>query len=155
VPEAIAQCAQEVPAVRAVGRYPITYSKTQLPRGTPDTTRNRLAVTAVNTAADIVDRWFQSAATYGSGLRGGTWTYAGYPKVEFSLDDVRLVGDLPMTGWITWNATNGNLRCALTFPSTSGFRRVDATWNTIGSGAQASVTISGASGSFNLELLAP
>ncbi len=155
IPEAIAQCAQNVPAVRAVGRYPITYSKTQLPPGTPDTTRNRLAVTAVNTAADIVDRWFQSAENFGSGLRGGTWTYAGYPKVEFTLDDVRLVSDLPMTGWITWNATNGNLRCALTFPSTSGFRRINATWNTIDSGAQASVTISGASGSFNLELLAP
>ena len=155
IPEAIAQCAQNVPAVRAVGRYPITYTKTQLPLGTPDTTRNRLAMTAVNTAADIVDRWFQSGEDYGSGLRGGIWSYSGYPKVEFDLEGVKLVGDLPMTGWITWNATNGNLRCALTFPTTSGVRRVDATWNTINSDAQARVTISGASGSFNIELLAP
>ena len=155
IPEAIAQCAQDVPAVRAVGRYPVTYVKTQLPPGTPDTTRNRLAVTAVNTAADIVDRWFQSGEDYGSGLRGGIWSYSGYPKVEFDLEGVKLVGDLPMTGWITWNATNGNLHCALSFPTTSGVRRVDATWNTINSDAQARVTISGASGSFNLELLAP
>jgi len=154
IPEAIAQCASEVPTVRTVGRYPVTHAKTQLPFGTPATTRNRLAMTAINTAADIVDRWFQSSQDYGSGLRGGTWSFSGYPRVEFSLEDVKLVADLPVTGWISWNTTNGNLRCALTFPATSGLRRVDATWNTITAGAQASVTISGASGSFNLELLA-
>jgi hypothetical protein len=112
-------------------------------------------MTAINTAADIVDRWFQSGADYGSGLRGGTWSYTGYPRIEFNLDGVKLVGDLPMSGWITWNTANGNLRCALTFPAKSGVRRVDATWNTINSDAQASVAISGISGSFNLDLLAP
>jgi hypothetical protein len=112
-------------------------------------------MTAINTAADIVDRWFQSSEDYGSGLRGGTWSYTGYPKVEFALEGVKLVADLPVTGWISWNTTNGNLRCALIFRATSGLRRVDATWNTIDAGAQASVTISGASGSFDLELLAP
>ncbi len=155
IPEAIVQCAKDVPTVRTVGRYPVTYAQTQLPPGTPNTTRNRLAMTAINTAADIVDRWFQSSEDYGSGLRGGTWSYTGYPKVEFALEGVKLVADLPVTGWISWNTTNGNLRCALTFPATSGLRRVDATWNTIIAGAQASVAISGASGSFNLELLAP
>jgi hypothetical protein len=112
-------------------------------------------MTAINTAADIVDRWFQSSENYGSGLRGGTWSYSGYPKVEFALQGVKLVADLPMTGWITWNASTGALRCALSFPATSGVRRVDATWNTINEGVQAKVKITGALGTFHLELLAP
>ncbi|MGI9196133.1 MAG: alpha/beta fold hydrolase, partial [Candidatus Nanopelagicales bacterium] len=71
IPSSLVSCADGAPAIRSVGTYPLEYAATALPPGAPDDAVGRVAVTAANTAADLLDRWWQSQADHGRGLRGG------------------------------------------------------------------------------------
>ncbi|MGI9197634.1 MAG: hypothetical protein ACR2KE_09270, partial [Candidatus Nanopelagicales bacterium] len=109
----------------------------------PDDAVGRVAVTAANTAADLLDRWWQSQADHGRGLRGGAWTSQGYPRVVLTLDAVRLVRDLPVSGTVTWDARRQQLTCDVHVFGVEGVRRVTSFWDTQVSGAMATVTVTG------------
>ncbi len=155
VPDDLAACADEVPPIRAVGSYPRSYLRTPLPPGAPDDPAARVAVTAVATVADVIDRWWQTYLDHGRGLRGGTFRFTGDEPVRMTLKDVRLVDDLPVSGTATWDPSTGMVRATLRVPRSHGVDSVTASWNATDADAQASVRLSGSSPARSLEFLAP
>lgn len=151
----LAACAADAPPIRAVGDYPREWRDTALPPGAEAGNPALVAVTAVNTAADLLDRWWQSYTDEGLGLRGGTWKVRGERRVRFTLEGVRLAADLPVSGSITWDRATGAVTCELRVPTTAGIRRVDGQWNAESAGAEASVRARGPDASYALRFLAP
>jgi pimeloyl-ACP methyl ester carboxylesterase len=73
----------------------------------------RLAAAAALTAADVVARWLVNYDGDGVGLRGGRWTYAGYPNVRFRLTNVQLVPGVRVSGTVRWAYRGGAVRGTL------------------------------------------
>jgi hypothetical protein len=67
----------------------------------------RLAAAAAQTVADVVARWWVNYDGTSRGLRGGTWSYRGDSPVFFTLRDVKLVPDVPVSGKVTWRRYGG------------------------------------------------
>lgn len=155
IPAPLAACAADAPIIRAVGTYPRTLSGVQLPAGVADTDLSRIAVTAANTAADLIDRWWQSYSDAGHGLRGGKYSYAGDQRVRFRLEGVKLVRDLPVSGSFTWDRRSGEVSVDLRLPSGSGLRTVTGRWNADADGALATLRVTGALGPATLTYPAP
>lgn len=87
-------CAANEPAVRIVPSYPRTS------RGISTSTAVALTV------ADLFNRWRNGPdklTINGAGLRGGTWKAVGSDKVTFTLRQVRLFQDLPVSGTVIWD----------------------------------------------------
>lgn len=140
------RCAHRYPRIRAVGDYARTM-QSQSPR--------RIAAMAAATAADLTDRWWQDSTRHGHGLRGGRWTYQGYSTVRFTLDGVRLVDDLPVTGTATWDRRAGTFACDLTVGGVGGVRYVRGAWSTTERDARAHVTVGVADHARRVSFLAP
>lgn len=155
IPAPLERCAVDAPPIRAVGVYPRELSGVQLPVGVPDDRLSRLTVAAANTAADLIDRWWQGYADTGLGLRGGEWTSAGDDRVHFTLDGVKLVQDLPVSGSVDWDRSTGSVSVELRLPATSGVRTVTGSWNAETFGAMATLRVTGALGSARVSFLAP
>jgi hypothetical protein len=76
---------------------------------------------------DLFDRWLvgpDKRTITGYGLRGGSWKAVGYENVTFTLKQVKLFDDLPVSGTVTW-AEDGEVRTSLTARG----RRVALEWN--------------------------
>ena len=155
IPSSLAACASSAPVIRAVGTYPRDLASVQLPAGAVDDSITRLAVAATNTAADLIDRWWQDYSDRGYGLRGGEWTYVGDRHVRFALRGVKLVRDLPVSGALTWDRRTGRVSVDLRLPANSGLRRVTGAWNADDSGSVATLRVSGALGPAEISLPAP
>ncbi|MFM9134206.1 MAG: hypothetical protein ACKOT0_02010, partial [bacterium] len=155
LPAELAACAADAPPIRAVGGYPDSWRGSARPPGAPAGASALVAITAVDTAADMLDRWWQSYSADGLGLRGGTWSVAGDRRVEFDLDGVRLVRDLPVSGRLAGDRDTGAVTCDLRVPSTAGVRRVVGTWNADSADAEATVRVTGSGGASELRFLAP
>ena len=67
----------------------------------------RLAAAAALTAADVIARWMVNYDGTGVGLRGGRWTYAGYPNVRFQLTNTRFVPGVAVSGTVRWAYEGG------------------------------------------------
>jgi pimeloyl-ACP methyl ester carboxylesterase len=155
IPASLEQCAAAAPIIRAVGTYPRELARVQLPSGVVDDTVARVTVTAANTAADLIDRWWQGYSDTGHGLRGGEWRYTGDTRVRFTLTGVKLVRDLPVSGSFTWERTTGNVSVDLRVPGVGGVRTVSGSWNADDSGAVATLRVTGALGPTTLVFPAP
>jgi hypothetical protein len=155
IPASLEECAAAAPIIRAVGTYPRELARVQLPSGVVDDTVARVTVTAANTAADLIDRWWQGYSDTGYGLRGGEWRYTGGTRVRFTLTGVKLVRDLPVSGSFTWERTTGNVSVDLRVPGASGVRTVSGSWNADDSGAVATLRVTGALGPTTLVFPAP
>lgn len=155
IPDSLAACAEDVPAIRAVGSYPRSYRRMPLPPGAPGDPAARVGVTSVATVADVMDRWWQTYRDSGRGLRGGTFRFSGDRKVTMRLTDVRLVDDLPVSGTATWNHGTGQVTANLRVPSTQGIEVITASWNATTADARTSVRMSGSVPSRSLDFLAP
>ena len=97
------ECAANEPPVRLVSGYPRTSQGV-----TTD-------VAAARTVADLLDRWRNgpdSRTIKGHGLRGGTWKAVGYDTVQFTLNQVKLYEDLPVSGTVRWD-DEGNVTASL------------------------------------------
>ncbi|MBM3685890.1 MAG: hypothetical protein FJW85_02675 [Actinobacteria bacterium] len=114
-----------------------------------------MTVTAANTAADLIDRWWQGYSDTGFGLRGGEWRYSGTKRVRFTLDAVKLVRDLPVSGTVTWHRAIGKVSVDLRLPASSGVRTVTGSWNADTDGALATLRVTGALGPATLTFPAP
>ena len=73
----------------------------------------RLAAAAALTAADVIARWIVNLDGTGVGLRGGRWSYGGYPNVRFRLTNVRLVPSVLVSGTVRWAYGGGAVRGTL------------------------------------------
>jgi len=155
IPPALEECAATAPLIRAVGTYPRELAGVQLPAGVADDERSRATVTAANTAADLIDRWWQGYSDTGFGLRGGEWRYSGTKRVRFTLDAVKLVRDLPVSGTVTWHRATGKVSVDLRLPASSGVRTVTGSWNADTDGALATLRVTGALGPATLTFPAP
>lgn len=90
-----------------------------------------LAAAAVQTAGDVVARWWVNTNGHDVGLRGGD-VMAEQPGnvVGYTLHGVRWTEDMAVSGRIAWDQSTGAIRCLLTFtgPGTAG-GKLDARWN--------------------------
>lgn len=155
IPTALEECAATAPLIRAVGTYPREIDGVRLPVGLVDDARSRVTVAAANTAADLIDRWWQSYSDDGFGLRGGEWRYVGEERVRFALEGVKLVRDLPVSGTVTWHRATGNVSVDLRLPASSGVHVVTGSWNSDADGALATLRVTGALGPATLTFPAP
>ena len=107
-------CAARVPEVRTIVDFPRTQGAitgvTARPRNRASARSLRIAAAAAMTAEDAVQRWQVNFSGTSRGLRGGTWSYDGDPVVTFRLHRSRFVGDVAVSGAVTWNITTGSVR---------------------------------------------
>jgi pimeloyl-ACP methyl ester carboxylesterase len=97
------ECAADEPAVRLVSGYPRTSQGVTMD------------VAAARTVTDLFDRWRNgpdARTIKGHGLRGGTWKAVGYDTINFTLNQVKLYDDLPVSGNVRWDA-DGNVTASL------------------------------------------
>ena len=109
------ECASDEPPVRVVSGFPRTSKGLST------------SVAAARTVTDLFDRWRvgpDKRTITGYGLRGGSWKAVGYENVTFTLKQVKLFDDLPVSGTVTW-AEDGEVRTSLT----AGGRRIALKWN--------------------------
>jgi hypothetical protein len=110
----------------------------------------RAATTAALTVADIMDRWLQTYASTGTGLRGGTWSSAGDHRVTLRLKGIRLTNDLAVSGTVVWarygHRATVDLRVTQLDAHGHAVRtdhvggRLAGTWDTRAAGAHVSLT---------------
>jgi pimeloyl-ACP methyl ester carboxylesterase len=75
----------------------------------------RLAAAAAETAGDVLARYFVNAGGSGVGLRGGSFSLAGFDAgFAFTLDHVRWAEDLAVSGTLRWNQSTGDITADLT-----------------------------------------
>ena len=85
-----------------------------------------LASAAVQTAADVLARWYINYGGKGLGLRGGSWSFDQPERVaRYELKNVRWATDLPVSGRVEWDQRDGSISAALKF----GSSQVLAKWN--------------------------
>jgi hypothetical protein len=123
-------CAARVAPVRLVPKF-VTHAKDAIPAAAEDgnamNARDRaLASAAVQTAADVLARWYVNYGGKGLGLRGGSWRFEQPLHVaRYTLKNVRWADDLPVSGGIVWDQTSGAISADLTFRRS----HIVATWN--------------------------
>lgn len=104
--------------------------------------RLRAASVAAATTGDALARWWQSYASGGRGLRGGTWRSSGYREVRVVLEAYRLVGDVAVTGTARWDRARGAVRAELHLdgPTEQTTGDVVVAWDALDPEARATVT---------------
>lgn len=110
-------CAGEIGEVNVVPAFAGSLAEVAPARRAPgdDSTRSdrRLAAAAALTAADVIARWMVNYDGVSVGLRGGRWTYAGYPNVRFTLTNTRLVPGVAVSGTVRWAYVGGASRATV------------------------------------------
>jgi pimeloyl-ACP methyl ester carboxylesterase len=100
-------CAREIGEVNVVSSFSGPAPATSAAGDESTRDDRRLAAAAALTAADVVARWLVNYDGTGVGLRGGRWTYAGYPNVRFRLTNVQLVPGVRVSGIVRWAYRGG------------------------------------------------
>jgi len=81
------------PEVRAVDEFYIKAA--DIPA---NTTEERAALVAIESVGDAIARWYNMYGSHGTGLRGGTFVVHGYGRPTWTLDKVRFVTDVRVSG---------------------------------------------------------
>ena len=146
-------CANQVPPLRAVGNYHRSYldgaaAKPQSGSGVGSAALHASA-SAVATAGELLNRWFNNYSGSGHGLYGGKWSYTGDRVVHFTLTGVRLNRDLAVSGRVTWSRYRHSVVADLDISAARANGDViagspvnghlAATWDARKSGARASI----------------
>ena len=107
-------CARHVRAIRTVRRF--VTSVTQVVPAEPLSgncgTHDDLQVASatVETAGDVIARYYESTGGTGAGLRGGSFAFEQYGDgYRFHLDRVRWTNDLAVSGIVTWDQYTGEI----------------------------------------------
>jgi hypothetical protein len=89
-----------------------------------------LTSAAVQTAGDVMARWYVNYSGTDSGLRGGKWSWEQPGNVAFTLKAVRWTTDLAVSGSLVWNQITGDVQAQLRFSADDGtVGTVVARWN--------------------------
>jgi len=117
----------------------------------------RIAAAGLEAVGDVIARYYVTFNYVGSGLRGGTFTYAatdtGY---DFKLKGVRFTQDVAVSGTVSWDQTSNTITAQVTLKGggdslgTLSIRWNDAKINAL---AAVSGTIQGAA--LNAQRVAP
>ena len=123
-------CAANVAPVRLVPKFVASASDAEPARpeegnAAAPAALSRVSV-AVQTAADVLARWYINYGGKGRGLRGGTWRFDQPERIaRYTLKDVRWAADLPVSGTVVWDQRDGTIKADLKFSRA----RVEAVWN--------------------------
>lgn len=105
-------CAQRLPAIRAVPRFPRTLADATGATGAASLLDRRLAAVAAGAAGDAVDRFPILDGSTDRGLRGGTVGYGGSSIAV--LNGVRWTVDTRVTGRVRFSTDTGTDSSAAT-----------------------------------------
>ena len=85
----------------------------------------------MQTAGDVMARWYVNYSGASVGLHGGKWSYTGYGlRPHFTLQNVRWVRDLKVSGTLDWNGRNGKVQGTLTWQNVGGeTAQIDVRWD--------------------------
>jgi len=123
-------CAAKVAPVRLVPKF-LMHAADADPATDEDSNQanahdRALASAAVETAADVLARWYVNYGGKGLGLRGGSWRFDQPEHVaRYTLKNVRWASDLPVSGSVVWDQRDGSISADLTF----GHSHIIAKWN--------------------------
>ena len=115
-----ADCARDVPAVRALGSFAEAVG--------PSASADRVARLAALTVADLQDRWWNNYSGHGAGLHGGTFTYSG--DTRFRLDGYALVRGLKVWGRAVWDRYGETMTVDLTVRTHGRTGHLRGSWST-------------------------
>ncbi|MGZ8593253.1 MAG: alpha/beta hydrolase [Actinomycetota bacterium] len=117
-------CAGEYAAIRAVDAFAVRASEIEGPPA------RRTATVAAATVADVIARWWGMWGFEGVGLRGGSFDTSGWALVSWTLDGVRWVRDVAVSGTASWDRRTGAIRARVTLegPGAPG-GRLRLRWN--------------------------
>jgi pimeloyl-ACP methyl ester carboxylesterase len=108
VPFFALRAAQAIPAVPSSGN-------------TADGYALAIASAAVQTAGDVMARWYVNYTGTDSGLRGGHWSWVQPGNIAtFTLKEVRWTTDLAVSGSLVWNQITGDVQTQLQFSTDDG-----------------------------------
>jgi hypothetical protein len=80
-----------------------------------------IASAAVQTAGDVMARWYVNYTGTDSGLRGGHWSWVQPGNIAtFTLKEVRWTTDLAVSGSLVWNQITGDVQTQLQFSTDDG-----------------------------------
>lgn len=128
-------CAANIRPVRLVPNFPrrAEDATPATPNASNTATTEDLAVAsaAVQTAGDVVARWWINYSGKGAGLHGGHWSYTGATLIpQFTLDGVKWVRAFPVSGTARWNGNTGKVTASLTYTNRAGeSAQLDVEWN--------------------------
>jgi pimeloyl-ACP methyl ester carboxylesterase len=115
----------------------------------------RLAAATVETAGDVIARFFANYTGTGAGLRGGRFGFEQFADgYLFTLRRVRWVEDLAVSGTMRWNQTTGEVTARLVLAG-AGSGTLKLTWNDRLTDARVTVTGSVNGRAVEAERLAP
>jgi pimeloyl-ACP methyl ester carboxylesterase len=123
-------CAAKVAPVRSVPKF-VQHAEDAVPAIDEDSNEatqsdRALASASIQTAADVLARWYVNYGGKGLGLRGGSWSFDQPEHVaRYTLKNVRWANDLPVSGSVVWDQRDGSIAADLTF----GHSHVIAKWN--------------------------
>lgn len=140
-------CARSVPPVRAMQFFPDPVEQGAGPQ--------LVAVVAVQTVADLPDRWWNNYSGHGVGLRGGTFTYSGDRVVTFRLDGYSLAAGLAVSGRAVWDRYGETMTVDLTIRTRGRTGRLRGSWDTRAIGARTVLTGTLDGRPFWVDVLAP
>jgi len=128
-------CAAKAAPVRLVPRF-VAHAADADPaiaaEGNEATPRDLvMASAAVQTAADVLARWYVNYGGKGLGLHGGSWSFDQPDRVaHYTLKNVRWATDLPVSGTVEWDQRDGAIKADLRFSTESGEKsNITAIWN--------------------------
>jgi pimeloyl-ACP methyl ester carboxylesterase len=136
-----ARCAAAVPALHLVPsfarRLDGVVAASPLKGNRATAKQLRAAAAAALAAADVLQRSYEFGLTQGAGLRGGSYSAMPANATDrASLDGIRWVEDLAVSGTARFDARSASARASLTLTGASR-GEVDAAWPTSGSRARA------------------
>ncbi|MEP6884487.1 MAG: alpha/beta hydrolase [Gammaproteobacteria bacterium] len=120
-------------------------------------TQRRIAAAGLEAVGDIIARYYVTYNYVGSGLRGGSFTYAatdvGY---DFDLKGVRFTQDVAVSGTVSWNQTNNIITAQVTLKSAGqSVGTLAIRWNDANIDAVASVSGAIQGAALKAERIAP
>jgi pimeloyl-ACP methyl ester carboxylesterase len=113
-----------------------------LPGNTGTDADLRLAAAAAYTVGDALARWWVNYSGFGVGLRGGTFSYRSPSNLTFfTLDHLRWVNDLAVSGNVAWHYNYpGGVTATATLSGNAGqLGRLTMTWQSRAPNAQANI----------------
>jgi len=117
-------CSQHVAEPHVVSTFPGSLAATRAARpATGDRSQvrdRRLAAAAAATVADVMARWWVNYDGTSLGLRGGRWSYEGNSPIMFTLDEVKLVPGVPVSGTVRWWPDRGTVTARVRVYEASG-----------------------------------
>jgi hypothetical protein len=152
-------CAARIAPVRVVLRYPLSLAQVTPALASAGNKASpaarQLAAAAAATVADAIDQWWVNYSGTDRGLRGGRWSYRGYPTTVFTFKRTQFVPGIAVSGSASWSYDDGPVVAHVTVTGGGASGSLTMRWSMQGPASEA--TFSGTVGGAPLRahMLAP